>query len=113
MFLRTSLVCLLALFLCAQAHADDFQVSNTNDMGVGSLRQAILDANGHPNAGAGVPDMITFAIPGGGVHTITPLTRLPAITDPVILDGYTQPGASANTLAEGDDAVLAIELNGD
>jgi hypothetical protein len=32
------------------------------------------------------------------------------ISDPVVLDGYTQPGASTNTLAIGDDARLKIEL---
>ena len=46
------------------------------------------------------------------MQTISPLTALPTITDPVIIDGYTQPGASANTLAVGDNAVLLIELNG-
>ena len=41
-----------------------------------------------------------------------PATPLPAITDPVTLNGYTQPGSSSNTLAVGDDAVLQIELSG-
>ncbi|MCH8046969.1 MAG: hypothetical protein IID44_24980 [Planctomycetes bacterium] len=44
--------------------------------------------------------------------SIQPLSALPAITDPVIIDGYTQPGSSPNTLANGNDAVLRIELNG-
>src|SRR5207237_6118925 len=34
----------------------------------------------------------------------------PAITDPVLIDGYSQPGASPNTLTQGDNAVLLIEL---
>ena len=34
------------------------------------------------------------------------------ITDPVVIDGYTQPGSSPNTLANGDNAVLLIELDG-
>jgi len=34
------------------------------------------------------------------------------VTDPVVVDGYTQPGASPNTLANGDDAVLKIMVNG-
>src|SRR6185369_16694277 len=38
--------------------------------------------------------------------------NLPEIVDQVIIDGYTQPGASPNTLAVGDDAVLKIEING-
>jgi hypothetical protein len=84
-----------------------FTVLNTNDSGADSLRQAIVDANA--NAGA---DVIAFNISGSGVHTISPSSPLPAITDPVTIDGYTQPGASANTLATGNNAVLKIELNG-
>jgi hypothetical protein len=30
----------------------------------------------------------------------------------VVIDGYTQPGATPNTLAIGDNAVLLIELKG-
>src|SRR5262249_1212042 len=73
----------------------------------GSLRQAILDANANPGA-----DLIAFAIPGAGVHTIRPTSPLPEVTDPVTVDGYTQPGASVNTLAVGDNAVLLIQLDG-
>jgi CSLREA domain-containing protein len=76
-----------------------------------TLRAAIQQANA--TAGA---DAINFAIPGTGVKTIavgaTGLGRLPAITDPVTINGYTQPGASPNTLAVGDNAVLKIELAG-
>jgi hypothetical protein len=84
-----------------------FTVLNTNDSGAGSLRQAILDANAYPGA-----DTIQFNIPGGGVQTIAPLNSLPALTDPVTIDGYTQPGASPNTLASSDNAVLQIVLDG-
>ena len=87
-----------------------FSVLNTNDSGPGSLRQAITDANSTANVGG--PDQIDFNIAGAGVHTITPASALPTITDPVVIDGYTQPGASANTLSVGDNAVLLIELNG-
>ena len=82
-------------------------VTNTNDSGPGSLRRAILIADVNPSV-----DTIDFAIPGAGVHTISPVSALPTITDPVIIDGYTQPGASPNTLANGDNAVLLIELDG-
>ena len=94
-------------FASLSAAATTFTVINTNDSGAGSLRQAILDANGSMGA-----DTIAFAIPGAGVHTITPATPLPTITGPVTLNGYTQSGASPNTLAVGDDAVLLIELSG-
>ena len=90
------------------AHAADFTVTNTNDSGTGSLRQAILDAN----AAAGA-DNIKFAIPGDGPHTISPNSELPDITDSVTIDGYTQLGSSKNTLAQGaSNAVLKIELDG-
>jgi uncharacterized repeat protein (TIGR01451 family)/CSLREA domain-containing protein len=82
-------------------------VLNTNNSGAGSLRQAILCANG--NLGL---DTISFNIPGAGVHTVQPLSPLPSITDPVVLDGYSQPDASPNTLLNGDDAVLTIQLMG-
>ena len=72
-----------------------FTVINTNDDGAGSLRQAITDANAH----AGL-DRITFAIPGAGVHTIQPLTALPAVTDSVIIDGTSQPGYAGMPLIE-------------
>src|SRR5262249_3175761 len=91
----------------AAALVNTFTVTNTNDDGPGSLRQAILDANGMPGA-----DTIVFNIPVSGVQTIIPLTPLPTITDPVTIDGFTQPGASANTLAVGDNSVHLIELNG-
>ena len=55
---------------------------------------------------------IDFAIPGPGPYTIILAAALPDITEPVIIDGYTQPGARPNTLAGGNDAVLLIELDG-
>jgi hypothetical protein len=59
-------------------------------------------------------DTIAFIISGpvSGVQTIALTASLPAITDPVTIDGYTQPEASANTLAVGSNAALRIELNG-
>ena len=93
--------------LASQATAATFTVTNTMDSGPGSLRQAILDAN--ISSGS---DLIAFNIPGSGVHTISPLSALPDITEPLSIDGYTQPGTSANTLTVGIDAVLLIELEG-
>ena len=66
-----------------------FVVTTTSDAGPGSLRQAILDANADPASA----DRITFAIPGDGVRAILPATALPAITGPVDIDGYSQPGS--------------------
>ena len=91
------------------APVSTFTVTNTNDDGAGSLRQAILNAN----ASTGF-DAIEFNIPSTGPHTIQPLSALPRITEPVVIDGYTQSGASPNTNGPdlGTNAVLMIELDG-
>jgi hypothetical protein len=75
-------------------------VTNTDDSGPGSLRQAILDSN----AAVGATNTIDFDIPGPGVQTIFPLSDLPAISGPVLIDGFSQPGYAGTPL---------IELNGD
>ena len=85
-----------------------YAVTNVNDSGPGSLRQAILSANASINT----PDTISFNIQGAGPFTITPLSDLPTITDPVVLDGYTQSGTSQNTLTNDDNAVLKIVVTG-
>ncbi len=72
-----------------------------------TLRAAIQEANNTTGA-----DRIHFNIPGPGVKTIRPTSKLPTIVTPMTLDGYTQPGASKNTLAKGTNAVLLIELDG-
>ncbi len=107
--MRTTGLAAAVLLSVAAASANTFTVTNTNDSGAGSLRQAILDANG--NSGA---DTIAFNITGSGVHTITPATALPAVTGAVTIDGYTQAGSSANTLpvGQGLNTVLAIEVVG-
>jgi len=86
-----------------------FIVTNTNDAGPGSLRQAILDANARTGT-----DTIAFDISGAGPHTIRPTSALPQIIDPVVIDGYTQPGARPNNNRPGlgKNAVLKIELDG-
>jgi parallel beta-helix repeat protein len=87
------------------ALANTYTVTNTNDSGAGSFRQAILDANA--NSGA---DIIDFNIPGTGPFTISPISSLPSITDQVTIDGYTQTGAAPAT--DTTAAVILIELDG-
>src|SRR5207253_6240351 len=77
----------------------DLVVTNTNDSGAHSLRLAIQCANANPGL-----DMITFSIAGAGVHTLQPFSNLPPITDPLVINGYSQPGSSANNTANGDNA---------
>jgi CSLREA domain-containing protein len=104
--------------------ADD----NTPNDGSVSLREAIQAIN-NGSAGAdldiiiqnpgvfGVNDTINFNISAAGtVQTInvgsTGNGALPTITKPMTINGYSEPGASMNTLANGDNAKILIELNG-
>ncbi len=104
----------IALVLAAaSARATTFTVTNTNDSGAGSLRQAILDANG--SAG---PHTIAFAIPGAdpgcdgsGVCTIAPTSQFSTMDQSMTVDGYTQSGASPNTATFGTNAVLKVVLS--
>ncbi|MCQ3929406.1 MAG: hypothetical protein DPW16_03020 [Chloroflexi bacterium] len=82
------------------AHAAIFVVDSTADLpdantgdglcqtpiGTCTLRAAIQQANALPGL-----DEIHFAI-GTGLQTIIPSATLPTITDPLIIDGTTQPG---------------------
>lgn len=70
----------------ASAQAATFTVTTKADSGTGSLRSAILASN----ATVG-PNTIDFSI-GSGAQAITPLSPLPTITHPVVIDGTTQPG---------------------
>lgn len=94
--------------IVAMASAVDganFTVSTTNDAGEGSFRQAILDANASEGA-----DLITFDLAGDGPHTFFPIPSLPALTDSVLVDGYSQRFASPNTLTNGNNASLQLRL---
>ncbi len=77
-----------------------------------TLRSAMLEAMASPD-----PDYvftINFDIPGVGPHVIDVNYFLPEPEMPLIIDGYSQPGASANTLAlnEGNNAIIMVELDG-
>ena len=88
--------------------------------GVVTLREALTSINNGANFNAdvtgvgafGVSDTINFSIVGAGVQTISPTSPLPTILNPVVINGYSQPLTSVNTLANSDNAVLLIELDG-
>ncbi len=75
-----------------------FTVTNSSDDGTGSLRQAIINSN----AATAATNTIAFNIGGGGVPTISILSPLPTITQPVVVDATTQPGTQT-----GPKVVLA------
>src|SRR5262249_30566453 len=82
-----------ALLFAVCASAATFTVTNTNDSGAGSLRQAILDAN----AAAG--GTVAFNIPTTP-RTIVLSTSLPLAEAAVIIDGTTQPGYLGTPLVD-------------
>jgi len=83
-------------------------VTNTNDVGEGSLRQALLNANDACVAGL-VPCAIDFRIaetvPDRGWYTISPATPLPLISADLIVDGATQTTAG-DTNPDGPEIML-------
>jgi uncharacterized repeat protein (TIGR01451 family) len=89
--------------------------------GMVTLREAITAANSNKNVsdvvgvGAYGADTIAFNIPGAGVRTIAPTSALPVITDPITIDGYTQPGSAPNTnsVGQGLNGTLLIEISGE
>lgn len=105
---RVGLLCAgLSFLLPAMAEAATYTVTTTNDSGIGSLRQAMLDANA-----TGGADTIAFNIPGAGPHVIRPQTSLPGLTGPTMIDGYTQPGSGVNTAPVGSNADIRVVLEG-
>src|SRR5581483_4994432 len=82
-------------------------VCETATPGQCTFRAALQEAN---NAGGGT---INFNI-GSCPCTITPLSNasIYSTNTPVIIDGFTEPGSSPNTLAVGDNSVHKIALDG-
>jgi hypothetical protein len=88
-----------------------FAVTNTNNSGTGSLRQAIINANNTPNTPA--PQTISFHIAGTAPFTI-PAIALPTITDPVVIDATTQPGYVGSPIVELNgsfNSIVGLEIS--
>ncbi|MEP7132399.1 MAG: hypothetical protein ABI914_04495 [Acidobacteriota bacterium] len=108
------------------ARAATITVTTTSDVvavdGAVSFREAYNSINAGASANAdvvpagayGVSDTIAFNITGGCAVPckITASTFYAVMSKPIVIDGYTQPGSSANTLAVGDNAVIKIEIDG-
>jgi parallel beta-helix repeat protein len=73
-----------------------------------TLRGAIQLSNGSGGAA-----YIVFIIPGAGVHTISPVSPLPTILLPTVIDGATQPGYSGSPLIEISGANIPAGTSAD
>ncbi|MGI8740481.1 MAG: hypothetical protein ACR2KU_12965 [Gammaproteobacteria bacterium] len=105
------------------ALAASFTVNLTGDQADSAVADGICDTDGNPGTGlqctlraaiqqtnaTSSADTINFAIPGVGIKTILPTSAL-EITQPVTINGYTQPGARPNTKKVGDDAIVLMQL---
>ncbi|MEO8189747.1 MAG: hypothetical protein ABI682_05355 [Acidobacteriota bacterium] len=127
---RRILVSLLTIACAAAAtgiaRAATITVTTTSDVvavdGAVSFREAYNSINAGASANAdvvpagayGVSDTIAFNITGGCAVPckITASTFYAVMSKSVVIDGYTQPGSSANTLAVGDNALIKIEIDG-
>ena len=115
--------------------ANVYVVTNTKDAPkdsapVGSLRYAMNQVEAASGAAGGGNYEIDFNIPTSdpgynsatGTFLIQPVSEsvpgaldnfaLPPVNATVTIDGYTQPGASPNTLANGDNAKILIQIDG-
>jgi hypothetical protein len=96
-FLRLSvLLVVTVLWLPASAAAISYPVTNRDDSGEGSLREAILNANSHPGA-----DSISIGVTG----TINLKTALPPISEDLAIAG---PGADDLTVRREAFAAFRI-----
>jgi hypothetical protein len=102
-----------------------YLVTNANDIGPGSLRQAIAQADTAATGTVANPDRIQFDIGSGGPQIISPQFSLPEITEPMVIDATTQasyagvplivldgPTAVANSLSGADGFDLASTATG-
>jgi len=119
---------LLSAAYAANAHAVTFEVNvatDIEDIQIGdtpnacdvssvpgsqcTLRAALQESNATSGN-----DRVTFDIPGDQVHSIALASALPLLHGRVLINGFSQPGASPNTRPVGKplDTDLRIELDG-
>ncbi len=83
-----------------------YVVTNTNDSGAGSLRQAITAANATASS-----DSVIFNIPGAD-RRINLTSALPAIGTQINIDGTTQPGFAGVPIVEIDGTLAGAGVTG-
>ena len=111
--IATPLLVLAAVSLVPSlASAATFTVTTTLPSGPGSLRTAIDSANASPGADTIVFDIAGAPEPVSGVYLIAPVTGLPAITGPTVLDATTQPGYAGTPLVELSGTLAGAGVDG-
>lgn len=115
LLLSTLLACLFPFFISAATYT----VTNTNDSGAGSLRQAMTDA-----AATSVADIIEFNIPGTAPHTISigasttiSLPQMNSSGGQLTIDGTTQPangytGSAPKIILDGTSVTTGSDQDG-
>lgn len=93
----SQLLALAGLFAASGAFAATYTVSVGNDSGLGTLRQAITDANANPGA-----DVINIT-----VNTVTLTSALPQITQPVTISGL----GARSTIVNGANGATVFNIN--
>ncbi len=91
------------------ADNSDLNPNGVCDDGSGActLRAAIEEANALPGS-----DTIEFISPGPGPHTIQPAFALPTLTDPVVIDGTTDPDFAGTPIIELDGSNAGSNTHG-
>jgi parallel beta-helix repeat protein len=106
--LVASLVIGIASVVCStRAFGQTYVVTSSADAGPGSFRQALLDAN------TGSPAWqrwIVFALPGGNVVSLA--SPLPAVTVPMLIDGFTIPNGGPAVLTPAPPIRVTLDGGG-
>jgi beta-lactamase superfamily II metal-dependent hydrolase len=129
-YLRYALLGLLALAALFAgpvplAYATTFTVDSTGDAADFSTADGVCDTDDSVGDGpctlraaiqqanvSGGTDTINFNIPGAGPHTISPGSALPTITDPVIIDGTSEPDFAGTPIVELNGTSAGASVDG-
>jgi parallel beta-helix repeat protein len=110
MVLKKLIASVLFSIALYSANSTTYTVTNTNDAGAGSLRQAITDVNIYPGTHTiafNIPTSDPNYISAQGVWRITPQTTLPIIMrSNLLIDGTTQTTNQGNTNPDGPEILL-------
>ncbi|PIV58370.1 MAG: hypothetical protein COS14_09945, partial [Bacteroidetes bacterium CG02_land_8_20_14_3_00_31_25] len=103
-------ISILFIFLINNIYSNTFVVTNTNDAGAGSLRQAITNTNAYPGSHTINFNILTTDAgynSSQGIWTISQTSTLPIITHSnVLIDGTSQTIFAGNTNIYGPEIML-------